>query len=618
MINLLKYTYLLDTEKIQKELDSLWKKYSDILKKPNWDDLNEARSILYLTGNFYCEKIAPEAIERRLHLLKKEISLIDFLTLVDSKSERLSELRKDPMFAKLETFYLIVKNFKNNFVGGDYYLNEEKFIKLYNKHNPDKSIGIGYRGGFLDKYTESFEKLSIRDVGIAGGKGASLGEMTQAGIPIPPGFVVLSDAFDDFMKKTSIDLAVTDILSKINFENSTEVEEASRKIRTLILGEKFPEGLEKIVRTDYEKLNSKYVAIRSSATAEDGAENVWAGQLETYLNTKEENLLENIKKCWASLFTPRAIFYRFEKGLQDKKISVAVLVQTMIQSEVSGVAFTVHPVTQDRAQMIIEAGHGLGEAIVGGMVTPDSYVVNKNDFSITDKYISKQERKIVKDENGGIGWEEVEAENQECQKMSDKKILELGKLCKRIENHYGKPQDIEWAFEGGNLYITQSRPITTLSICVSNGPQYILGNQDVDTSMITVGMTWCGIEHPDIEKQIGLKLPKIFCNIIKGQVAQPGVVEGKVKLLFGPQHNNKIEEGDILVATATSPQFLPAMKRAAAFITDIGGITSHAAIVARELKKPCIVGTRVATQILRDGMEVEIDADEGLIKILNK
>jgi len=316
----------------------------------------------------------------------------------------------------------------------------------------------------------NFKKLSKGDADIAGGKGASLGEMTEAGIPVPPGFVVLADAFERFLEENSISANVDSILSQVNHKDTNSVDGASAKIQSIILNSKMPADIEEEIFKHFANLNTEYVAVRSSATAEDGSSASWAGELESYLNTTKDTLLENVKKCWASLFTPRAIFYRIEKEMHNDKVSVAVVVQKMVESEVSGICFTVHPVTEDKNQMVIEAGWGLGEAIVGGLITPDNYVVDKAKLEITDKYISEQAIEIVRDivterQSGGGGTVEksVEENLQEKQKLADDKIIELAKICIGIEKHYDFPCDIEWAYEGDNFYIVQSRPITTLS-----------------------------------------------------------------------------------------------------------------------------------------------------------
>lgn len=317
------------------------------------------------------------------------------------------------------------------------------------------------------QYTKNFKELGKRDANIAGGKGASLGEMTQAGIPVPGGFVVLSTTFDYFLKETDLVQEIDAILHSVNHKEIHTVENASEKIRGMIESQEFPEDIGKVVLDEYKALDSWFVAVRSSATAEDGTEHAWAGQLESFLNTDETTILQNVKKCWASLFTPRAIFYRFEKGLHGTEISVAVVVQKMIQSEISGIAFSVHPVTEDYNQLIIEAGFGLGEAIVSGSITPDSYVVEKNLRKIIDINVSIQTRGFFRKANdnngGGNEWRSIPEPKASMQVLSNEQILELSEIILGIENHYGFPCDIEWAFEGGKFYIVQSRPITTLS-----------------------------------------------------------------------------------------------------------------------------------------------------------
>lgn len=318
-------------------------------------------------------------------------------------------------------------------------------------------------------FTKEFKKISKTDVAIAGGKGASLGEMTQIGFAVPPGFVVLAGAFDRFLAETDLNTEISSILSRVNKEDINSVDKASNKIRDLIADAKFPEDIGEEIKKEFGKLGAQLVAVRSSATAEDSLVASWAGELESYLNINETGLLEAVKKCWSSLFTPRAIFYRFEKNLQDRQVSVAVAAQVMVQSEVSGIAFTVHPVTEDKNQMVIEAGWGLGEAIVGGKITPDTYVIDKfraqsskfkTEGKILDKNISRQTIMIV---GHGIGTAEIEVkkEKQDKQKLPDEKIIELAGICARIEKHYNFPQDIEWALFKDKYYILQSRPITS-------------------------------------------------------------------------------------------------------------------------------------------------------------
>jgi pyruvate,water dikinase len=314
----------------------------------------------------------------------------------------------------------------------------------------------------MPKFIKPFKNLTKKDVGIAGGKGASLGEMLNAKISVPDGFVLLSSAFDRFLEETDLDVEIDVVLKKVKYKDINSVDRASNIIRDLIHDVILPKDIADEIMRDFKKLNAKFVAVRSSATAEDSSIASWAGELESYLDTTEKQLLENVKKCWSSLFTPRAIFYRYEKKLLKTKVSVAVVIQKMIESEISGICFTVHPVTEDKKQMIIEAGWGLGEEIVSGSITPDAYVISKNDFSIMDINISKQEKMIIRKVGGGTKEAAVPKAKQEKQVLSGKQIIELAKICADIEKHYKKPQDIEWAFAKGRFYIVQSRPITTL------------------------------------------------------------------------------------------------------------------------------------------------------------
>lgn len=312
------------------------------------------------------------------------------------------------------------------------------------------------------EFIRDFKNLSKNDTAIAGGKGAALGEIIQAGIPVPPGFVVLSTAFEKFLKETDLNIEIDSILHSVNSQKMHALEKSSEKIKTLILNAKMPKIIENEIQKFFKKLNSQFVAVRSSATAEDSSVAAWAGQLESYLNTTESNLLENVKKCWASLFTPRAIFYRFEKKLHKQKISVAVVVQKMIESESSGVAFSIHPITQDKNQLIIEAGFGLGEAVVSGRITPDRYVIEKKNKKILDKNINEQKKLLSRSHLGINIWNNLPKSKAQQQKLSDIEISKLSKLLIKIEKHYNFPVDIEWAKEKGAIYIIQSRPITTI------------------------------------------------------------------------------------------------------------------------------------------------------------
>lgn len=748
--------------------------------------------------------------------------------------------------------------------------------------------------------TKKFNQLNKHDSSIAGGKGASLGEMLNAGIPVPDGFVVLSTTFDEFIKKAGLEGEIDSILGTVDHKAVHTIDGASEKIQELIKHADMPEDIAKEIFSQFDTLGAEYVAVRSSATAEDGADHAWAGQLDSYLNTTRKNVLKKVKDCWASLFTPRAIFYRFEKGLHTTAISVAVVVQKMVNSEISGIVFSVHPVTEDRNQLIIEAGFGLGEAIVSGSVTPDSYVVEKNPRRIIDITVNHQNKALYRKEGGGNEWTELADQKADAQILAEDHINELSNIILTIENHYGFPCDIEWAFEGGKFYIVQSRPITTLSVTkhdlgdasnhkalpwyhwgrwvgntlfhslwfmyphtkivkkfsifnikgfkLLDGNYYLSQNdldvlssyikekydhdiewfdsffltcesavkelnnckdrkeslevfseklyealacsliiewmdyatqsyikekalllnydsdeifrsirsskptlmmefiekinssrfsneeilteyewvgthgfegspltnekieelrdtvsvtvtvptiyapsnfqevltiasnlayyrsyivetgnkisylywKDIQAKARTYGFTWKEITYCSIEEMLNLKNKVISLDVINkrregfgilleedgikvitggelfedlektkervdfknaktvsGHSAYKGIVRGIAKIIEHANEIAKFNRGDVLVANETTPDFIVIMKMASAIVTNTGGITSHAAIVARELGKPCIIGTKFATQILKDGDTIEVDASSGIIKIID-
>lgn len=784
-----------------------------------------------------------------------------------------------------------------------------------------------------------FKKLGKNDVNLAGGKGASLGEMTQAGIPVPTGFVVLSTSFERFLDETDLNVEIDAILDSVDHKVIHTIDNASEKIKAIILQAKMPEDIAAEIQKSFKSLNIKYVAVRSSATAEDGTDHAWAGQLESFLNATEIDLLDKVKHCWASLFTSRAIFYRFERELHATKISVAVVVQKMVESEKSGIAFSVHPITQDKNQLIIEAGFGLGEAIVSGSITPDSYVVEKEPRRIIDTNVSNQTRGLYRAENGGNEWRELGGSGEK-KVLDEKQILQLSEIILKIENHYGFPCDIEWAFEDEKFYIVQSRPITTLgtipkervveyekmeymenifpldlyslelgwssavkrkefdipslefvldfhgnkatlycdgqkyksaviniinvlenspefgdnlrqrhlsylselenlSLTIKDGDnlielhlklqdliyknsyefieenavnlhstilaekltkilgsnqavteilypldishfqkyevdilklctklnkteitsKYLLSNFKNQVMLLLENYAWISAGFNDqpktiekitdeikdilstgksseqllkekihqiessqstrknlesrlskilsekdygfvklaqqltnqvqkrieavleliylsrtlynkISNKVGLVVEdmkyltpdeisklitadniKEYKNLIyerksrmiikfldgkvkllndfrfedtttnsnlKGQVAYPGIVEGIVKIVNNPSENGKVESGNILVSSRTSPELVPAMNKAGAIISELGGLLCHAAIVSREMKKPCIVGVKNATQLLKDGDYILVNADSGFVKIIKK
>ena len=308
----------------------------------------------------------------------------------------------------------------------------------------------------------TFADLHSVDVALAGGKGASLGELTQIGMPVPSGFVVLANSYERFLAERALQPQITSILDSIDRNDAHAVREASEKLSTLILTAEPPRSLADEIERHFTILKSEYAAVRSSATAEDGSSASWAGQFETHLNATHERLVPSVMSCWASLFSPRAISYRLEKGLGGDHISVAVVVQKMVKSDASGTAFSVHPVTNDDGHAVIEAVYGLGEAIVSGLLTPDTYVIDKRTGEIVDIHINEQERGLFCARNGGTEWIRIERRKREHQKLTSPEILTLTDLLVRIEQHYAVPIDIEWAREADRLYILQARPITGL------------------------------------------------------------------------------------------------------------------------------------------------------------
>ena len=451
-----------------------------------------------------------------------------------------------------------------------------------------------------------FSELNRGSLAEAGGKGANLGEMTFAGFPIPPGFVTTSGAYFKHLDANNLREPITRILKDLDVSDSDKLNDASEKIKKLITEGKIPDDIEKDIIENYKKLNERagrecYVAVRSSATAEDLPNASFAGQQSTYLNIKgPENVVKSVKDCWASLFEPRAIYYRVQNHFEHMLVGLAAVIQMMIQSEKAGVIFTVDPLYQDTSIMSIEAGYGLGETVVSGQITPDTYRIEKEKMGIIEKRISKQSWMLIK-MNGKNEHVDIKDEMQEHQKLSDNEITDLAKIAKKIEEHYNFPQDLEFAVEKGNLYIVQSRPITTLDS--SKEKPLTQAQQKVEEEEIEEA-------GEKMEEKNDIKDAKI---LVKGLGSSPGVGVGKVKLIKDAKEIKRMEQGDILVTDMTTPDFVPAMKKASAIVTNTGGMTSHAAIVSRELGVPCIVGTGNATTILQEGMDVSVDGTHGIV-----
>jgi len=425
-----------------------------------------------------------------------------------------------------------------------------------------------------------FKDINKNDIPLVGGKGANLGEMWNAKIPVPNGFVITATAYYDFLLKTSLKKKILAELSGLDVNESGKLQEASKRIKTAILAAKMLEELASQIKDYYHQLSGEFdrlVAVRSSATAEDLPDASFAGQQETYLNVKGwKNVVTHVQKCWASLFEARAIFYRSTNGYSHFKVGIAVPVQMMVQSEVSGIMFTVNPLTNNTGEVSVEAAYGLCQPIVSGEITPDQFIINKKTGKIVSKYISKQEWQLTL-----AGKLDISKKHQKAQKISNKLAIETAEMGIKIEKHYGKPQDIEWAVESGKLFIVQSRPVTTL--------------------------------HTKIEQTEEMDPAKKGKLLLEGLAASPGVASGPVQIVRRASEISKIKEGDILVAEMTNPDYVPAMKRAAAIVTDLGGRTSHAAIVSRELGVPAVVGTTNATKILSSGEIITVDGVSGKV-----
>jgi phosphoenolpyruvate synthase/pyruvate phosphate dikinase len=312
-------------------------------------------------------------------------------------------------------------------------------------------------------FTKKLTDITRQDRNLAGGKGAFLGEMVRHSIPIPPGFVILTGAFEEFFELNGLRQRCDQSLQNPGGLDIAHLEAMAHNLQDLMISAEIPAALAKEIDLQFQELDAELVAVRSSATAEDAAGNAWAGQLETYLNTDKSTLLENVKRCWASLYSPRAICYHIDSKQKCEKISVAVVVQKMVESTVSGVAFSVHPVTENANNIVIEAGIGLGEAVVSGAITPDNYVIEKDSQKIVEKFTSKQNKAIYRLSNGQTGWQAVPKHQRNQQKLTDPQIMELSQMVIKIEKQFGFPSDIEWALLNNAFFILQCRPITTLS-----------------------------------------------------------------------------------------------------------------------------------------------------------
>ena len=447
-----------------------------------------------------------------------------------------------------------------------------------------------------------FKDISKNDVEIVGGKAASLGEMYNAKFPVPPGFAVTADAYKEFIQLSGLQPKIDKILEQTDIEDTTQLTNSSQKIQNLILETDMPLNVKNDIKKTYEHMNVRpevllnqkaldfvkagrdfpFVAVRSSATAEDLPEASFAGQQATYLNVRGvDNVIQAVHQCWASLYTGRAIYYREENGFEHSKVYISVIVQKMVNSEKAGVMFSINPATNNENEIIIEAGFGLGEAVVSGSITPDEYIVDKESLELIKKKINVQEWMIMRDPNVGRNIKRELGERGKKQILNEEEIKVLATMAKKVEEFYGKPQDMEFAIEGNRVYLVQSRPVTTQK----------------RIAKATSG---------EREKFKGEA-------ILEGMGASPGVASGPVKIVKDMSELGNVVEGDVLVTGMTNPDMVPTMKKAVAIVTDEGGLTSHAAIVSREMGIPAIVGTKEATTKLKDGDIVTVDGAGGKV-----
>ncbi len=453
-----------------------------------------------------------------------------------------------------------------------------------------------------DGFVSWFSEISSKDIKHVGGKGASLGDMYNAKFPIPPGFAITTKAFHYFLEESEADEEVDKILAKIDVDNTKELEENAKQIRELITEKPMPEDLEKEILDAYDDLNVDlktlksspdalaimksgrepiFVSVRSSATAEDLEGASFAGQQESFINIKgNQELIEHVKRVFASIFTARSIYYRKKQGF-EAKVGIAAIVQKMINSDKSGVMFSINPVKHK--DILIEAVFGQGEGIVSGKIKPDQYEISR-ELEILKEEIAEKKLAIVRNASGITKTIKLETEKSKQRVLKVYETKQLADYALKLEEHFKKPQDIEFALENESIYILQSRPITTLK-----------------------------------EKKSSVELQGKI--LTKGLAASPGVASGPVKIVLSMNDLSKIKKGDVLVTKMTNPDMVITMQKASAIVTDEGGVTAHAAIVSREMGIPAVVGTQNATSILKDGEEISVDGFNGKVyggKVENK
>jgi pyruvate, water dikinase len=429
----------------------------------------------------------------------------------------------------------------------------------------------------VSKYVSDITALHLQDAEEAGGKGANMGELVAAGLPVPPGFVLMRSSYLASMQAGGVDaeLAALHREALAQVDNSARLAELCQRMQKLVTKAGVSEDVRDQLLASYRALGPNcIVAVRSSATGEDGRDASFAGMNQTVTNVAgEDALVDAVKTCWASLFSPRVITYRATRGFVADP-AMAVVVQQMIASERSGVAFTTDPSTGEQGHIVIEAALGLGEVVVSGKVQPDTYVVDKKTLKVLDAKVGYQAFKIERGPEGHDIIVELDPAQAEARVLDDTSLRHIAELAIAVEAHHGCPQDVEWAIASGKTWLVQARPITTLDTTASDDSQ-------------TTGV------------------------LVRGLPAAPGSASGRVRVLHAPEEGNRLLNNEILVAPMTNPDWLPAIRRAAALVTETGGMTCHAAIVARELRVPCVVGARDATSILRDGQTITVDGSRG-------
>lgn len=447
----------------------------------------------------------------------------------------------------------------------------------------------------MSKHIAWFKDLDKDSLLTAGGKGVNLGIMYKQGFPVPNGFCVTAQTYGEYLERTGIKNKIKEFLTGLEKENTDQLQQIAAQIQELIVSTLIPEDIAEEIMDNYELLGADvkkasdivsaqdvFVAVRSSATAEDMPTASFAGQQATYLNVRgKEKVVAAVLACWASLFTARAIYYREKNNFDHLKVLISAVVQRMVNADKSGIMFTVNPSTNNANEIVIEAIYGLGELIVGGEINPDMYVIDKQKKEIKKIEVRKKQFGLFRNENGENEKQDIPLEEQSRQVLTDVEIKELARLGRKLEDYYGLPQDVEWAVEKGQLFLVQTRAVTTFKPTV------------------------CAAEKGVCEEE-----GKI---LLKGETASGGAAFGPVKVIREISELGKVRKGDILVTVMTTPDMVPAMQRASAIITDEGGLTCHAAIVAREMGIPCLVGTEHATELLRDNQVVTVHASRGIV-----